>query len=103
LAKKGEIAFDIGKFFEKGLHMGSGQADVKRYNRYLCNLIHAGRAKPSWIVSHEISLDEAPNAYEHFDCRDNGWTKVILHPGERRKSPLQRKNHKKSHALAHTH
>ncbi|MFJ4366709.1 hypothetical protein [Streptomyces chartreusis] len=27
-----------------------------------------------------LSLDEAPSAYEHFDNRDEGWTKVILHP-----------------------
>lgn len=80
LAKKGQIAFDIGTFFEKGLHMASGQANVKAYNRYLCNLIHAERAKPSWIVSHEIALDEAPSAYEQFDARAAGWTKVILHP-----------------------
>lgn len=37
-------------------------------------------ATPSWIVSHELSLDEAPDAYEHFDNRDDGWTKVVLHP-----------------------
>lgn len=80
LAKKGQIAFDLGKFFEKGLHMGSGQANVKAYNRYLSNLIHAGKAKPSWIVSHELSLDKAPDAYEKFDCRKNGWTKVVLKP-----------------------
>ena len=80
LAKKGQIAFDFGKFFEKGQHMGTGQANVKAYNRYLCNLIQAGRAQPSWIVSHEISLAEAPDAYEQFDARAAGWTKVILHP-----------------------
>jgi threonine dehydrogenase-like Zn-dependent dehydrogenase len=59
--------------------MGSGQANVKAYNRYLRDLIFAGRAKPSWIVSHEISLQEAPDAYEKFDSREDGWTKVILH------------------------
>jgi glutathione-independent formaldehyde dehydrogenase len=80
LAKKGEIAFDLGEFFGKGQRMGTGQANVKAYNRYLCNLIHKGRAKPSWIVSHELSLDKAPDAYEHFDCRHKGWTKVLLHP-----------------------
>ena len=85
LAKKGEIAFDIGKFFEKGLHMGSGQCNVKVYNRYLCRLIQQDLAKPSWIISHELSLDEAPNAYKHFDCRENGWTKVILHPAAGKK------------------
>jgi threonine dehydrogenase-like Zn-dependent dehydrogenase len=35
---------------------------------------------PSWVVSHHLSLDEAPEAYEHVDARDDGWTKVILHP-----------------------
>jgi len=82
LAKKGQIAFDFGAFFTKGLSMGTGQANVKAYNRHLRNLIHTGRAKPSWIISHELSLDDAPDAYKHFDCREEGWTKVILHPNK---------------------
>jgi glutathione-independent formaldehyde dehydrogenase len=80
LMRQGKIAFDIGNFFAKGLSLASGQADVKRYNRELRDLIHAGKAKPSWIVSHHLHLDEAPRAYEHFDARDDGWTKVVLHP-----------------------
>ena len=62
--------------------MGSGQCNVKHYNRYLCRLIHEDRAKPSWIISHDLGLEEAPEAYEHFDNREEGWTKVILHPGK---------------------
>lgn len=80
LGKQGKIAFDFGKFWTKGQSMGTGQAPVKRYNRYLMNLIHAGKAKPSVIVSHDLSLEEAPDAYRHFDARDKGWTKVCLHP-----------------------
>jgi threonine dehydrogenase-like Zn-dependent dehydrogenase len=95
LAKKGQIAFDFGLFFEKGLHMATGQANVKAYNRYLCNLIHTGRAKPSWIVSHELALDEAPDAYKHFDSREKGWTKVILHPAAGRRGAGRRVEHKK--------
>ena len=86
LAKKGQIAFDLGKFFEKGLHMSSGQANVKAYNRSLSNLIHMGKARPSWIVSHELSLNEAPGAYEKFDCRRDGWTKVIFASRHSRKN-----------------
>jgi glutathione-independent formaldehyde dehydrogenase len=78
LMKKGQIAFDFGAFFEKGLKMGSGQANVKQYNRELRDLIHKGRARPSFIVSHRLHLDDAPDAYKHFDARENGWTKVIL-------------------------
>lgn len=78
IPKQGQIAFDVRLYFQKGLRMGCGQADVKRYNRQLRDLIHAGRAKPSFLVSHRLKLDEAPNAYKHFDRRDKGWTKVIL-------------------------
>lgn len=49
-------------------------------NRELRDLIHAGKAKPSWVVSHHLPLDEAPDAYQHFDECDYGWTKVVLHP-----------------------
>lgn len=80
LAKVGKIAFDFGLFWSKGQRIGTGQANVKAYNRYLRNLIHKDRAKPSWIVSHELALEEAPDAYKHFCSRDKGWTKVILHP-----------------------
>ena len=80
LAKEGEIAFDMGLFWFKGQKVGTGQANVKHYNRHLRNLIHTGRAKPSWIISHELPLTEAPAAYQHFDARDKGWTKVVLKP-----------------------
>jgi glutathione-independent formaldehyde dehydrogenase len=80
LAKKGEIAFDLGNFWFKGQKMATGQANVKAYNRKLRDLIAVGKAKPSAIISHELSLDEAPDAYKNFDNRKNGWTKVVLKP-----------------------
>jgi len=80
LAQEGQIAFDLGLFWSKGLSMGTGQTPVKAYNRYLCNLISTDKVKPSWIVSQELSLEDAPEAYKHFDKRDNGWTKVVLKP-----------------------
>jgi len=80
LAKNGQVAFDFGEFWFRGQTMGTGQCPVKRYNRRLRDLIAGEKAKPSWIVSHELTLDDAPNAYEHFDDRDEGWTKVVLHP-----------------------
>jgi glutathione-independent formaldehyde dehydrogenase len=79
-AKHGRIGFDFGTFFTKGQRMGTGQAPVKRYNRALRDLIIDGRANPSFLVSHELTLDQAPNGYEHFDKREGGWTKVLLHP-----------------------
>ncbi len=80
LMQHGQIAFDFGEFFNKGLRLGCGQTPVKAYNRRLCALIATGKARPSFLVSHELPLDKAPDAYKHFDCRDDGWTKVVLKP-----------------------
>ena len=77
---RGELLFKVGKFFEKGLRMGTGQANVKAYNEYLRNLIMAGRAKPSFVVSKEVPLDSAPEAYQRFDRREEGYSKVVLKP-----------------------
>jgi glutathione-independent formaldehyde dehydrogenase len=80
--RHGQVVFDYGQFWFRGQRMGTGQCPVKRYNRHLRNLIHVGKAKPSWIISHELPLDAAPDAYEHFDRRDEGWTKIVLEPGK---------------------
>ena len=79
-AKKGALSINFGKLFEKGLRLGTGQCNVKQYNAYLRDLIIAGRAKPSFVVSHQVSLQEAPQAYQKFDRREDGYTKVILNP-----------------------
>ncbi|WP_207456328.1 glutathione-independent formaldehyde dehydrogenase [Desertivibrio insolitus] len=79
-AKQGRYDFDWGTAWTKAISFGTGQCPVKKYNRELRDLIVQGRAHPSWIVSHEVGLDEAPDAYERFDKREEGWTKVLLHP-----------------------
>jgi len=80
-ASQGMLPISFGKLFEKGLALGTGQCNVKRYNRFLRDLIVAGRVEPSLIVSNEVPLDEAPDAYEKFDQRVEGYTKVVLKPG----------------------
>lgn len=82
LAQQGKARFDFGSFWFKGQQMGCGQAPVKRYNRHLRNLIAEDKITPSWIVSHNLTLDQAPEAYQHFDARDEGWTKVVLNPAQ---------------------
>jgi glutathione-independent formaldehyde dehydrogenase len=79
-AQQGRIGFGYGTFFQKGQQMGTGQCPVKRYNQQLRDLIIAGRATPSLLVSHEPSPDEAPGAYDKFDKRTDGYTNVLLHP-----------------------
>ncbi|MFF9487803.1 glutathione-independent formaldehyde dehydrogenase [Streptomyces sp. NPDC014676] len=79
-SKQGMLLVAVGKLFEKGLRLGTGQCNVKRYNRQLRDMIIEGRAKPSFVVSHELPLDQAPSAYDKFDKRIEGYTKVVLRP-----------------------
>jgi glutathione-independent formaldehyde dehydrogenase len=81
-ARQGLLLVAIGKLFEKGHRVGTGQTNVKRYNRQLRDLITVGRATPSFVVSHELPLEQAPAAYRKFDQRVEGYTKVILKPAQ---------------------
>ena len=79
-AKRGALSINFGRLFEKGLRLATGQCNVKRYNAYLRDMIIAGKAKPSFVVSHQVPLADAPDAYDKFDKRVEGYTKVILNP-----------------------
>jgi len=57
---------------------------VKKYNEYLRDLIVNGRAKPSKIISHRIQIEQAPDAYEKFDRRIDGYTKVVIRFGKQK-------------------
>lgn len=79
-AKHGRFELPLGMMFEKGFQIGMGQCPVKTYQKHLRDLIIAGRAKPSFLVSHDLSLEDAADAYRRFDRREEGWTKIILKP-----------------------
>jgi glutathione-independent formaldehyde dehydrogenase len=78
--KQGVWALPLGKLFEKGITIGMGQTPVKHYDFALRDLICAGRAKPSFIVSHRLALADGVAAYDKFDKRIEGYTKVVLKP-----------------------
>ncbi len=79
-AKKGVFPVSLGQAFAKGLRIGMGQCPVKRYNEYLRDFIIAGKAKPSFMISHRLPLGDAPGAYQQFDKRGSEYIKVILKP-----------------------
>ena len=82
-ASKGIYEIPWAYLFEKGITVGAGQAPVKRYNVLLRDLILAGKVDPSFIISHDMPLEGAPDAYGHFDKREEGYTKVILKPQQK--------------------
>ncbi len=66
---------------KKKLFISNGLVSAQNYARSLRNLIIAGRAKPSFIVSKEFTLDQAPSVYENITKNINSYTKIVLRTG----------------------
>lgn len=79
-AKAGVYTIPWGTLFKKGVSVGMGRDDDKRYNDHLRDMIVSGRIKPSRIVSQRLPLRDAPDAYVKFDARSDGYLKVVLEP-----------------------
>jgi threonine dehydrogenase-like Zn-dependent dehydrogenase len=70
----------IGAAFNKGLTFRMGQTHVHRYLRPLLERIERGVLDPTVVLTHKLSLDEAPRAYEMFRRKEDGCIKVVLTP-----------------------
>ncbi len=72
--------FPIGAAFNKGLTFKMGQTHVQKYMQPLLERIQKGEIDPSFIITHRMSLDEAPRGYDIFKHREDGCIKVVLKP-----------------------
>jgi threonine dehydrogenase-like Zn-dependent dehydrogenase len=70
----------FGAIVNKAITIKSGQTHVQRYMRPLLERIARGEFDPSFIVSHRLSLDDAPLGYEMFKNKEEECTKVVLKP-----------------------
>ena len=58
----------------------TGQTHVHRYLKPLMERIEEGEIDPSFVVTHRMKLDEAPEAYEMFLNKQDECIKVVLTP-----------------------
>ena len=73
--------FPIGSVMQRSLTIRTGQAHVQRYMRPLLQLIEDGAIDPSFVVTHVMSLEDAPRGYDIFKNKQDGCIKVVLKPG----------------------
>jgi threonine dehydrogenase-like Zn-dependent dehydrogenase len=64
----------------RSLTIRSGQCHVHRYLRPLLARIQNGEIDPSYIITHRLSLDDAPRGYELFKHKRDDCLKVVLTP-----------------------
>jgi glutathione-independent formaldehyde dehydrogenase len=78
--KDGKLVVPWARLFNNNVSIMMGRDDDERWIRKLRDMIITGAAKPSQIVTHRLSLEEAPAAFAKFDARQDGYIKVVLKP-----------------------
>ncbi|HZP05727.1 MAG TPA: zinc-dependent alcohol dehydrogenase [Terracidiphilus sp.] len=70
----------FGAAFGKGITMKMGQTNMHKYMKPLLERIEKGQIDPSTIISHRISLDEAPRLYQIWRDKKENVTKIVIDP-----------------------
>jgi threonine dehydrogenase-like Zn-dependent dehydrogenase len=70
----------FGAFVNKGLTMKSGQTHMQRYTGPLLKKIEAGEIDPSFVITHRVPLEKAPEMYKTFRDKQDGCIKVVIKP-----------------------
>jgi threonine dehydrogenase-like Zn-dependent dehydrogenase len=76
--------FPTGALMEKGITIRSGQTHVQRYSADLLRRVLSDEIDTTFLISHRLGLNDAPNGYRNFRDKQNEWTKVVLFPGQDR-------------------
>jgi threonine dehydrogenase-like Zn-dependent dehydrogenase len=70
----------MGAFMNKGLTMKTGQTHMMSYMEPLLGRIEKGEIDPSFVISHRVPIDAAPEMYKTFRDKQDDCTKVVLDP-----------------------
>ena len=71
----------LGVLMNKAITIRTGQTHVQRYTAPLLQKIVDGEIDPSFVITHQVPLDRAPEMYETFRDKKDGCIKVVLKPG----------------------
>ena len=70
--------FPLGAVMNRSLTIRTGQCHVHRYMKPLLEHIQNGNIDPSFVISHKMSLEDAPVGYDIFNRKEDDCLKVVL-------------------------
>jgi threonine dehydrogenase-like Zn-dependent dehydrogenase len=70
--------FPMGSLMNRSITIKSGQCHVQRYMRPLLERIKNGEIDPSFVITHTVRLDDAPEMYDVFSNKQDDCVKVVL-------------------------
>ncbi len=70
----------FGSVMNRAITIKSGQTHVQRYLTPLLERVQKGEVDPSFVITHRLRLEQAPEAYEIFKNKEEECIKVVLKP-----------------------
>src|SRR5204863_1716734 len=70
----------FGSIMNRSITIKTGQTHVQRYMRPLLERIDNGEIDPSFVVTHKMRLEDAPDGYKMFNEKKDNCIKVVLKP-----------------------
>ncbi|HET9635433.1 MAG TPA: zinc-dependent alcohol dehydrogenase [Gemmatimonadaceae bacterium] len=70
--------FPLGAVMNRSLTIKTGQCHVHRYMKPLLEHIQNGDIDPSFVITHKMSLEDAPVGYDIFNHKEDDCLKVVL-------------------------
>jgi threonine dehydrogenase-like Zn-dependent dehydrogenase len=72
--------FPMGSVMNRSLTIKTEQTHMQRYMKPLLERIQRGEIDPSFVITHHVPLEEAPQAYKMFRDKQDHCIKVVLKP-----------------------
>jgi threonine dehydrogenase-like Zn-dependent dehydrogenase len=72
--------FPFGVLTNKGITMRTSQQPGQRYMGRMLEHVQAGELDPSFLLTHRMSLEEAPRGYEMFKKKEDGCLRAVFTP-----------------------
>jgi threonine dehydrogenase-like Zn-dependent dehydrogenase len=71
---------NFGAAFAKGIHMSMGQTHMHKFLKPLLEHVEQGHIDPSFLISHRIGIEQAPDMYSKWQKKEDGVTKIVIDP-----------------------
>ena len=70
----------FGSVMNRSITIKTGQTHVHRYLEPLLRRVQSGEVDPSFVITHRLKLEDAPQGYELFTEKEDECIKVVLKP-----------------------
>src|SRR6266446_1441185 len=72
----------VGSMMNRSLKIKTGQTHVQHYMQPLLERVQNGEIDPSFVITHRVRLEDAPEMYNTFMNKEDNCIKVVLKPQE---------------------